>query len=184
MLCRECKVCGTVHCKVSRVSRHCALPNVPKLSGLRCANFVKLWDVVLCVTLKTWRQFPSPNVHSLTAFVLCRDLTSFDLASCLPIEKPNSRFENFVHESVQLGSKATVSAGCVVGKGSVLGDKCSVKRSIIGTTCKLGNSVKIVSSIVMDDVIVEEGSHIQNSIICSGSHLQVCLSCAQALHFV
>lgn len=101
-----------------------------------------------------------------------RDLTSFELASRLLTEKPNSRFENFVHESVQLGSKATVSAGCVVGKGSVLGDKCSVKRSIIGTTCKLGNSVKIVSSIVMDDVIVEEGSHIQNSIICSGSHLQ------------
>lgn len=101
-----------------------------------------------------------------------RDLTSFDLASRLLTDKPNSRFENFVHESVQLGSKATVSAGCIVGKGSVLGDRCSVKRSIIGTTCKLGNSVKIVSSIVMDDVIVEEGSHIQNSIICSGSHLQ------------
>ena len=104
----------------------------------------------------------------------CRDLTSFDLASRLLTEKPNSRFENFVHESVQLGSKATVSAGCIVAKGTVLGDRCSVKRSIIGTTCKLGNSVKIVSSIVMDDVIVEEGSHIQNSIICSGSHVQVC----------
>lgn len=89
-------------------------------------------------------------------------------------DKPNSRFENFMHESVQLGSKATVSAGCIVGKGSVLGDKCSVKRSIIGSTCKLGNNVKIMSSIVMDDVIVEEGSHIQNSIICSGSHLKVC----------
>lgn len=103
----------------------------------------------------------------------CRDLTSFDLASRLLTEKPNSRFENFVHESVQLGSKATVSAGCIVGKGSILGDRCSVKRSIIGSTCKLGNSVKIVSSIVMDDVIIEDGSHIQNSIICSESHLQV-----------
>ena len=102
-----------------------------------------------------------------------RDLTSFDLASRMLSEKPNSRFENFMHESVQLGSKATVSAGCIVGKGSILGDKCSVKRSIIGSTCKLGNNVKIMSSIVMDDVIVEEGSHIQNSIICSGSHLKV-----------
>ena len=108
-----------------------------------------------------------------------RDLTSFDLASRLLTEKPNSRFENFVHESVQLGSKATVSAGCVVGKGTVLGDKSSVKRSIIGATCKLGNGVKIVSSIVMDDVIIEEGSHIQNSIICSGSHLQVSHHCMQ-----
>lgn len=103
----------------------------------------------------------------------CRDLTSFDLAPRLLTEKPNSRFENFVHESVQLGSKAIVSAGCIVGKGSILGDRCSVKRSIIGSTCKLGNSVKIVSSIVMDDVIIEDGSHIQNSIICSESHLQV-----------
>ena len=105
--------------------------------------------------------------------IICRDLTSFDLASRMLSEKPNSRFENFMHESVQLGSKATVSAGCIVGKGSILGDKCSVKRSIIGSTCKLGNNVKIMSSIVMDDVIVEEGSHIQNSIICSGSHLKV-----------
>lgn len=112
---------------------------------------------------------------TLTLTLLCRDLTSFELASRMLSEKPNSRFENFVHETVQLGSKATVSAGCIVGKGSVLGDKCSVKRSVIGATCKLGNNVKIVSSIVMDDVIVEEGSHIQNSIICSSCHLKVCL---------
>ena len=103
----------------------------------------------------------------------CRELTSFDLASRLLTEKPNSRFENFMHESVQLGSKATVSAGCIVGKGSILGDRCSVKRSIIGSTCKLGTSVKIVGSIVMDNVIIEDNSHIQNSIICSESHLQV-----------
>ncbi|KAL3137832.1 hypothetical protein ABBQ38_005086 [Trebouxia sp. C0009 RCD-2024] len=101
-----------------------------------------------------------------------RELTAFDLASRVLTEKPNSRFENFVHETVKLGSKATVSAGCIVGKGSILGDRCSVKRSIIGSTCKLGNSVKIVSSIVMDNVIVEDGSHIQNSIVCSESHLQ------------
>jgi translation initiation factor eIF-2B subunit gamma len=100
-----------------------------------------------------------------------RDLTSFELASQLLTQKPNARFENFVHETVQIGNKSVVAAGCIVGKGSILGDKCSVKRSVIGATAKLGNNVKVVSSVIMDNVSIDEGCHIQNSVICSGARL-------------
>lgn len=41
-----------------------------------------------------------------------------------------------VHSTVELGSKAVIAAGCVIGEHSSIGDKSSVKRSIVGATCR------------------------------------------------
>ena len=41
-----------------------------------------------------------------------------------------------LHATVELGNKALVAAGCIVGEGSSVGDKSSVKRSVIGEHCK------------------------------------------------
>jgi hypothetical protein len=48
-----------------------------------------------------------------------------------------------VHMSVELGNKAIVASGCIIGEQSSIGDKTSVKRSVIGARCKcaLGESV-------------------------------------------
>jgi len=45
-------------------------------------------------------------------------------------------------DSCQLGAKATVAAGCMLGRGTTLGDKCSVKRSVLGRLCKVGAGVR------------------------------------------
>ncbi len=87
--------------------------------------------------------------------------------------KLNSKHGNYVHYSVQMGAKTTVASACMVGRGSTLGDKCSVKRSVLGSNCQLGANVKIINSVLMDGVIVDDGCHVQNSIICGGAHLQV-----------
>lgn len=87
--------------------------------------------------------------------------------------KLNSKHGNYVHDSVQMGAKTTVASACMVGRGSTLGDKCSVKRSVLGSNCQLGANVKIINSVLMDGVIVDDGCHVQNSIICGGAHLQV-----------
>ena len=47
-----------------------------------------------------------------------------------------SRYDNVVAPTAVLGAKATVGPACIVGDGSALGDKCSVKRSVIGGGCK------------------------------------------------
>lgn len=65
------------------------------------------------------------------------------LATALLGPPANPKYDNYVDASVALGGKSNVASGCVVGRGTVLGDKCSVKRSVIGANCKLGTSVKV-----------------------------------------
>ena len=69
--------------------------------------------------------------------------------------------------------RVQVAAGCMVGAGTTMGDKCSVKRSVLGPMCKLGAGVKVINSVLMEGCTVGDGCHLQNSILCSGAHLQV-----------
>ncbi|KAG9454850.1 hypothetical protein H6P81_007754 [Aristolochia fimbriata] len=79
---------------------------------------------------------------------------------------------NIIHPSAELGNKTTVGPNCMLGEGSQLGDKCSVKRSVIGSHCRIGSNVKVVNSVVMNHVTIEDGCSIQGSVICSNVHLQ------------
>ncbi|CAA0805925.1 Unknown protein [Striga hermonthica] len=83
-----------------------------------------------------------------------------------------SSHSNIIHPSAALGSKTTVGAQCMLGEGSEMGDKCSVKKSIIGRHCRIGSNVKIVNSVVMNYVTIGDGCSIQGSIICSNVLLQ------------
>ncbi|KAL6009864.1 hypothetical protein ACLOJK_000295 [Asimina triloba] len=83
-----------------------------------------------------------------------------------------SAHNNIIHPSAELGSKTTVGPHCMLGEGSQLGDKCSVKRSAIGRHCRIGSNVKIVNSVVMNHVTIEDGCLVQGSVICSNVHLQ------------
>ncbi|XP_010420756.1 PREDICTED: translation initiation factor eIF-2B subunit gamma [Camelina sativa] len=83
-----------------------------------------------------------------------------------------SAHHNIVHPSAELGSKTTVGPHCMLGEGSQVGDKCSVKRSVIGRHCRIGSNVKIVNSVVMDHATIGDGCSIQGSVICSNAQLQ------------
>ncbi|KAK2993135.1 hypothetical protein RJ640_006822, partial [Escallonia rubra] len=83
-----------------------------------------------------------------------------------------STHNNIIHPSAVLGSKTTVGPQCMLGEGSQLGDKCSVKRSVIGRHCRIGSNVKVVNSVVMNHVTVGDGCSIQGSVICSNVQLQ------------
>ncbi|KAF7836974.1 translation initiation factor eIF-2B subunit gamma [Senna tora] len=83
-----------------------------------------------------------------------------------------SAHNNIIHPTAELGSKTTVGPHCMLGEGSQMGDKCSVKRSVIGRHCRIGANVKIVNSIVMNHVTIGDGCSIQGSVICSNVQLQ------------
>ncbi|XP_062082344.1 uncharacterized protein LOC133788763 [Humulus lupulus] len=83
-----------------------------------------------------------------------------------------SAHHNIIHPSAELGSKTTVGPQCMLGEGSQMGDKCSVKRSVIGRHCRIGSNVKVVNSIVMNHVTIGDGCSIQGSVICSNVQLQ------------
>ncbi|GMH05631.1 hypothetical protein Nepgr_007471 [Nepenthes gracilis] len=79
---------------------------------------------------------------------------------------------NIIHPSAERGSKTTVGPHCMLGEGSQMGDKCSVKRSVIGRHCRIGSNVKIVNSVVMNHATIGDGSSIQGSVICSNVQVQ------------
>ncbi|XP_024021210.1 translation initiation factor eIF-2B subunit gamma isoform X1 [Morus notabilis] len=79
---------------------------------------------------------------------------------------------NIIHPSAELGSKTTVGPYCMLGEGSQMGDKCSVKRSVIGRHCRIGSNVKVVNSVVMNHVTIGDGCSINGSVVCSNVQLQ------------
>jgi len=60
---------------------------------------------------------------SLHTWFLChREVVNVELAARLGVQaQPNAKHDNFVDESVQIGSKSTVASGCMVGPGATLG---------------------------------------------------------------
>ena len=48
---------------------------------------------------------------------------------------------------MKLGAKTTVGAGCIIGPGTSIGDKGSVKRSVVGADCKIGSNAKVGHSV-------------------------------------
>ncbi|KAE9610432.1 hypothetical protein Lal_00006059 [Lupinus albus] len=83
-----------------------------------------------------------------------------------------SAHNNIIDPSADLGAKTTVGPHCMLGEGSQMGDKCSVKRSVIGRHCRIGANVKVVNSIIMNHVTIGDSCSIQGSVICSNVQLQ------------
>jgi len=76
-----------------------------------------------------------------------------------------SKYDNFVPPSAKLGTRTTVGSSCTVGEGTLLGDKCSIKRSVLGAGCRMGNNVKVANSVLMENVTVADGCDIRNCVI-------------------
>ena len=46
---------------------------------------------------------------------------------------------------------------CVVGAGTKIGEKCSIKKSVIGRHCHIEDKVKIINSVIMNHVTISAG---------------------------
>ncbi len=97
-----------------------------------------------------------------------------------------SKHDNYLGREVDIGAKSAVGFACIVGWGSKLGDKCTMKRSVMGRRCRTGSGVKIVNSVVHDgatcvawlrrgeltglgaDVVLEDGVQLQGCVIGRG----------------
>lgn len=60
----------------------------------------------------------------------------------------------------------------IVGYGTQIGEKTSVKKSIVGEHCVIGKNVKITNSVIMDHVTIEDGSKLEGVIVCNNSNLR------------
>jgi translation initiation factor eIF-2B subunit gamma len=56
----------------------------------------------------------------------------------------------------EVSAKTQIGGDSLVGDGTRIGDRCSVKRSVIGPHCTIGKNVKISDSVVMEHCTIED----------------------------
>ncbi|KAH6561216.1 hypothetical protein BASA62_009993 [Batrachochytrium salamandrivorans] len=76
-----------------------------------------------------------------------------------------------VQASSEVSAKTQVGQDSLVGEGSKIDERCSVKKSVIGNHCTIGKNVKLTNSIIMDYVHIEDNVKIEESIICSNAKI-------------
>ncbi|XP_053549529.1 translation initiation factor eIF-2B subunit gamma [Bombina bombina] len=86
-----------------------------------------------------------------------------------------------VHSSAVITDKLMVGPDSMIGQGTQVGEKTSVKHSLLGSSCCIKDRVKITNCIIMNGVTVHEGCNLQGSLICnnavieSGAEIKDCL---------
>ncbi|XP_065827922.1 translation initiation factor eIF2B subunit gamma-like isoform X2 [Oscarella lobularis] len=76
-----------------------------------------------------------------------------------------------VHSTATIKPKSQVGSDSLVGEGTSIGEKCSVKWSIIGKHCVLSDKVKVSNCVIMDYVTIKEGCNLQQCIVCENAHV-------------
>ncbi|CAD6573277.1 MAG: hypothetical protein TREMPRED_000764 [Tremellales sp. Tagirdzhanova-0007] len=66
-----------------------------------------------------------------------------------------------------LSSSAQISPDSLLGEGTRVGDRASIKKCIVGRHCNIGRGAKITGCVLWDFVTVEENARVENAILCS-----------------
>lgn len=77
-----------------------------------------------------------------------------------------------------------MGAECVVGEGTRVGERASIKKSVIGKHCVIHDGVKIINSVIMNHVTISAGYDASAHPGPQGFSLTTavwCLCCADAL---
>ncbi|KAI9292378.1 hypothetical protein K502DRAFT_343953 [Neoconidiobolus thromboides FSU 785] len=77
--------------------------------------------------------------------------------------------EERIPGSVEKETTAQIGPDSVVGTGTKLSERTSIKKSIIGAHCTIGKQVKIANTIIMDHVVIEDNVKLENCIVCSNA---------------
>ncbi|GAM17076.1 hypothetical protein SAMD00019534_002510 [Acytostelium subglobosum LB1] len=117
-------------------------------------------DTIKCLTYLT--NGYSININTIQNYTQANRDVASGQTSYKPYEAPGKN--NYIDVKAQV-APTSVGADCVIGTESILGPKCSVKKSIIGKHCKFGQSVRIENAIIMDYVTIEDHCGISGSII-------------------
>ncbi|KAM4641377.1 translation initiation factor eIF2B subunit gamma [Discoglossus pictus] len=86
-----------------------------------------------------------------------------------------------IHSSATIADRLMVGPDSMIGAGTQVGEKTSVKHSLLGSNCCIKDRVKITNCIIMNGVTVHEGCSLQGSVICnqavieSGAEIKDCL---------
>ncbi|GLT66932.1 hypothetical protein SLA2020_392720 [Shorea laevis] len=153
---------------LSRISANASTPSFYELYEL--GGSAPIWEKNKCCAYIASNSKYCVRLNSIRAFM---DINRDIIGEANHLSGHSfPAHNNIIHPSAELGSKTTVGAYCMLGEGSQMGDKCSVKRSVIGRHCQIGSNVKIVNSVVMNLVTIADGCSVQGSVLCSNVLLQ------------
>ncbi|EKD02480.1 translation initiation factor [Trichosporon asahii var. asahii CBS 8904] len=66
----------------------------------------------------------------------------------------------------EISASAQISPDSLVGEGSRVGDRASIKKCIVGRHCNIGRGAKLTNCVLWDWVTVEENARLENVILC------------------
>ncbi|KAM1255965.1 hypothetical protein ACFX1Q_030140 [Malus domestica] len=155
---------------ISRILANSSTPSFHELYALGCNGSTPAQRTHKCCVYIAGNSKYCVRLNSIQAF---SDINRDVIGDASHLSGYSfSAQNNIIHPSAELGSKTAVGPHCMLGEGSQMGDKCSVKRSVIGRHCRIGSNVKVVNSVVMNHVTIGDGCSVQNSVICSNVQLQ------------
>ena len=121
------------------------------LSACRCYAFIQ--ETGSCYRANTLHSFCELNRQ---------------MARLWPAVAPNREPVNF-HPTANIRPRAQVGSECLVGEGTTVSDKTTLKNSILGAGCLVEEKVRLTNCIMMDNVTVKEGCNLIGSIVCDGA---------------
>jgi translation initiation factor eIF-2B subunit gamma len=65
-----------------------------------------------------------------------------------------------------VAATAQISPDSLVGEGSRVGDKASIKKCVVGRHCNIGKGAKLTGCVLWDWVTVEDNARLENVILC------------------
>ncbi|KAL4934008.1 translation initiation factor eIF2B catalytic subunit epsilon [Aspergillus undulatus] len=71
----------------------------------------------------------------------------------------------YQEQGVTLARSCVVGRRMVIGQGTKIGDKTTVKDTVLGRNCKVGKNVTLEGAHLWDNVVIGDGTTVQNAII-------------------
>ncbi|KAK9235794.1 nucleotide-diphospho-sugar transferase [Lipomyces kononenkoae] len=133
----------------------------------------KPWTfVVRDIARDSWRHSNSANRDTVGVYVVakehnfirCKSVSAYLEANRLILKQSSYT----APPTTATANGAAIGRDSLVGIGTVMGEKTSVKRSIVGADCVFGRECRLSGCVVMDGVVLGDGVHLDNCIIGNG----------------
>ena len=111
-----------------------------------------------------WRELGTPQLYIDGSIALLRDGRDGFLQNIKVME-------GIYLDKVVVPKDALLEPPLLVGRGSLLGPKCSLQGSVVGKQVRLGKGCALRSTIVWDGARIGDGAHLSECIVTSGVYV-------------
>ena len=106
----------------------------------------------------------SKDIIGRWAYPLCPD------TNLLPGHTYELRKGNLYQEQgVTLARSCEVGRRVVIGQGTSIGDRTTVKNTVLGRNCKIGKNVSLDGAYIWDNVVIGDGTRVHHAIVADGA---------------